>query len=73
VIKVIATNFDDSSRVRASERISRKVDDALPPETKLDLGRRFLPGAMNPMSLQHPERLSSDGLDAAPAHAEVRA
>jgi hypothetical protein len=43
---MISTNFDYESCVRASERISWKLDDVFPPDMKLDFALRFLPEAM---------------------------
>ena len=45
---MIATNFDYESCVRASEKISWKLDDVFPPGKKLDFDRRFLPDTMAP-------------------------
>lgn len=45
---MIQTNFDYESCVRASERISWKLDEVFPPDMKLDFGRRFLPATMVP-------------------------
>jgi hypothetical protein len=43
---MIATNFDYSSCVRASEKVSWKLDEVFPPDLKLDFSRRFLPEAV---------------------------
>ncbi len=43
---MITTNFDYESCVRASEKISWKLDEVFPPEMKLDYGLRFLPDAI---------------------------
>src|SRR5580704_3640980 len=43
---MISTNFDYESCVRASERISWKLDDVFPPDMKLDFALRFLPETM---------------------------
>jgi len=45
---MIEMNFDFESCVRASEKISWKLDDVFPPGMKLDFSRRFLPDAMAP-------------------------
>jgi hypothetical protein len=43
---MITTNFDYDSCVRASEKVSWKLDEAFPADMKLDYGRRFLPDTM---------------------------
>src|SRR5262245_53788938 len=43
---MISTNFDYGSCVRASEKVSWKVDEVFPQAAKLDFARRFLPEAM---------------------------
>ncbi len=43
---MISTNFDYESCVRASERVSWKLDDVFPADMKLDFGLRFLPDAI---------------------------
>ncbi len=43
---MISTNFDYESCVRASERVSWRLDDVFPADMKLDFGLRFLPDAI---------------------------
>jgi hypothetical protein len=43
---MIATNFDYESCVRASEKVSWKLDEVFPPDMKLDYARRFLPDSL---------------------------
>jgi hypothetical protein len=43
---MISTNFDYESCVRASEKVSWKLDEVFPPDMKLDYGRRFLPDTL---------------------------
>jgi hypothetical protein len=43
---MITTNFDYESCIKASEKVSWKLDEVFPPDMKLDFGRRFLPDAI---------------------------
>src|SRR4051794_24030719 len=43
---MMSMNFDYGSCVRASEKVSWKLDDVFPPDLKLDFGKRFLPDAI---------------------------
>lgn len=43
---MISTNFDYESCVRASEKVAWKLDEAFPPDMKLDYTKRFLPDAI---------------------------
>jgi hypothetical protein len=43
---MISTNFDYESCVRASEKVSWKLDEVFPPDMRLDYGRRFLPDTL---------------------------
>jgi len=43
---MISTNFDYEGCVRASEKVSWKLDEVFPPDLRLDYGLRFLPEAL---------------------------
>lgn len=43
---MITTNFDYESCIRASERVSWKLDEVFPADLALDFSRRFLPNAI---------------------------
>jgi hypothetical protein len=43
---MITTNFDYESCIRASERVSWKLDEVFPADLKLDFSRRFLPSTI---------------------------
>src|SRR5262245_49304141 len=45
---MIQTYFDYDNCVRASEKVSWRLDDVFPPGKKLDFGMRFLPATMVP-------------------------
>ena len=51
-VPLITTNLDHESCIRASERVSWKLDEVFPANLALDFSRRFLPNTITGIKVQ---------------------